>query len=275
MGAVPDIEVVSGSRLTLDTRGHIEDFTVWLEFPEPIDVGFSNSHISLFVYGRDEVTLDSPDLPYRAVWSDDNTTLTISSEGADLSEDDIFSFTVTISLPLRTKAGSLLWEDSYRSEIELNFGNSEELELDYGIWEVIKTFVLPFILLVIVLIVIEVLLRLTVRPRGTGKVPSTAETLLRLIERTERMLRIRLVITLGIVSFLIVAYLVLMSLALVQFTFAMVMTWAAIFYLSPWAILIVTSVLYLIFRREDLAWRKNLKLLRGQQRKFLKDIEKE
>jgi len=275
MGAVQGPEVVSGSRLTLDDHGHIEGFTVWIEFPEPLDIVFCTSHVRLFVYGKEERSIDGPDFQYEYSWSMDNRTLTISSGDAEMSDEDIFSFTVSISLPLRTDDGDMLWEDSQRTEIELTFGNADDFDPGYGPFDILRVFILPFVLMVFVLIATEVVLRLTVKARDVDKVMSTTETLLKLIERTERMLRIRLVITLLIVSVLIIAYVSLMALALVSFTLAMVMTWAAIFYLSPWAILVVTTVLYLIFRREDLVWRKRLEHLRDQQRKFLHDLDKE
>ncbi len=267
-------EITSGSYLTFDEEGHIVGFRVWMEFPDPLDKDFSLSHIRLFVYD-DEWSLDDPDIPYDHSWSNDNRTLTISSGDIDLSDRGLFSIKVSISLPLRTNDGTMLWEDSRRSEIELTFGNPDEFEPDYGPLEILTYFILPFCLMVVVLIVIEVVLRLTVKARDKDKVRSTTETLLKLIERTQRMLTIRLVITLVIMSVLMVAYISLMTLALVNFMFAMVMTWAAIFFLSPWVILVVTSLLYLVFRREDLAWRKRLEHLRKEQRKFLNDLDKE
>lgn len=272
-GAGTDTEMRSGSSFNYYKDGTIERFTIWIEFPEPIDTDLANSSISLYVPGNQDWTLDSSDFPYYYQWSMNDSRVEIDSGSVDLSDDDIHSLTVTISTPIRSKDGALLWED--RSEINLAFGNINDLDFGYSPIEILITFFLPFFILVLVLIGIEMILRFIVKERKEDSISSSSETLLRLIDKSDRWLRRRMIITMFLTFLVVLAYISIVLIALINAMFAMVMTWIIVLFLTPWVILIITSCLFFFFRKEDLTWRKKLKTLRGQQQDFLQGLEQE
>jgi hypothetical protein len=271
--AVTDAKIESGSILHLDDDGAIERFTIWIEFPVPVDTDDANDSISLFVPGKDDWYIGNRDFPYDIEWSDDRTRIEIDSGKKDLAGDNVYSITVTISTPLRTEEGDLFWED--RSQIDLVFGNPNDLDLGYGPVEILLFFFLPFIILVPLLILIEVLLRSTIKTRKKKRVDSSSETLLRLIDRSEGWLRRRMILTMVLTFLVIFVYISIVLVALLNAMFAMVLTWIVVLFLTPWAILVVSAVLFTVFRRESLAWKKGLKDLRKQQDDFIKGLEKE
>jgi hypothetical protein len=278
---VPSIEgadtgpvIRSGSDLSLNADARIEEFSIWIEFPTPMDGDTADRWIRLYVPGQDERTMDDPDLPYDHNWSADGRTLTISSGDRGLGDERPYSLTVSIDTMITDKNGESIYQDD-RSDVVLTFGDPNRMDLDYGIPEILIYFVLPFFILSLVIISIEIVLRLTVRSREKEKVHTSAETLLRLIDRTERMLRLKLMITLSLTFMVIAAYFIVVLVALINSMFAMVMTWAAFLFLSPWVIVVISSALYFVYRREDLAWRVRLRQLRKQQGMFLNKIGQE
>ncbi len=264
----------SGSDLSLTDDGRIDAFSIWIEFPAQMDADTADRWIDLYVPGQDDWSLDDPDLPYDHNWSSDGRTLMISSGEDGMGDDLPYSLTVSIDTMITDEQGKTIWQDD-RSEIVLTFGDTNRMDLDYGIIEILVYFVLPFFILVLVIISIEIVLRMTVRSREKEKINTSMETLLRLIDRSERMLRARLIITLSLTFMVIAAYFIVVLMALINSMFAMVMTWAAFLFLSPWVIVVISSVLYLVYRREDMAWRVRLRRLRKQQGMFLNKIGQE
>jgi hypothetical protein len=264
-------EVVSGSDLEIGSSGKKISFIIWIEFPSALEISSANDWISLYVPGMDEWHLGDPDFPFPFNWSDDGKRLTVRSGDRDLGGP--FSLTVNIDTSITDKDGVRLFDDD-TSEVVLNFGNTNRMVLDYGPMEIFLFFIMPFFLLVPIVIASEVVLRFTVGSKEKGQVHPTAETLLRLVDRSGRMLRLRLLITLSISVVVILAYMIIVGIALVNSMFAMVMTWAALLFLSPWIIVFVTSLLYIIYRREDIVWRTRLKRIKEDQERFLNDGRK-
>lgn len=270
-GAGTDPALVSGSRLDRGDGGELRGFSIWIEFPSRMDPATADKEISLYVPGHDEWSLSDPDFPYSHNWSEDGRTLSIDSGSKDLG-DGTYSLTVTIDTCITDAEGASLFSDD-RSEVVLAFGDPNMMRLDFGFMDVLLFFVSPFIILVVLIMLVEVALRLTIRPREKDKVRSSAETMLRLIDRSERMLRNRLIVTLTLTFLVASAYFAVVLVALINSLFAMVMTWALLLFVSPWAVMAVTSILYAFYRWEHLRWKANLERTRHQQGAFLNGKE--
>lgn len=263
-GAAPS--VVSGSTLNLDDNGKIAIFTIWIEFPVPVDTEQADKKIGLYVPSVGEWKIGDQDFPYDINWSEDGKRLEISSGDHDLGGP--YSITATIDTSITSMVGDPIWSDE-RSELVLTFGDTNRMTLDYGPVEIFLFFIMPFFILILVIMAIEVVLRFTMSSKKKGKIDPTAETLLRLIDRSEGMLRMRLIVTLSLTVLVIALYIMIVLVALINSMFAMVMTWAVFLFLSPWVIAVISSGLYLVYRREDIAWRIKLKKIRNEQRRFL------
>ena len=272
-GAHPEREIETRFEFSFDVKGDISEFSIWLTFPQPLDTTSAEMNIELH-HGRDVWLISESDFPYSHIWTNDSRTLEISSRGVDLSGKDIGIINIRISTPLFLRGGGFLWENY--NDIELSFGEQDfRFGLGYGIIGILSGFCLPSLLLVLILVIIEVSLRSFMKKRKIEKRTSTTETLLQLIERSELWMKRRMRYLLVISSLLLVMFAFSFMLAMINVFFAMTVVLLGVLFIFPWLVLIATSIMFFMIRKEDIYWKMKLRDVRKRQIEFMKGLEKE
>ncbi|MBN1389621.1 MAG: hypothetical protein JXA22_03155 [Candidatus Thermoplasmatota archaeon] len=272
-GEHPEREIETECEFSFDVKGYLSEFTIWLTFPKPLDTSFAEMHIEVVHIG-DSWLLSNSRFPYSHVWTNDNRTLEIGSRGVDLTGKDIGKITLHITTPLMLGNGSLYWEDY--NDLDLIFGGEDlNIDIDFGYIITFAGFCLPSLILIIAIVIIEVSLRAYMKTKKIKKKVSTTETLLQLIERSESWTRRRMAYLLVISSLLLTMLAFSFLLATINLLFAMILVMLGVLLLFPWVVLIITSIMYFMMRKEDLYWKKKLKYIKKQQIEFMKALEKE
>lgn len=272
-GEHPEREIGTRCEFSYDLKGHVSEFSVWLTFPKPLNISFAEMHIELIQLG-DSWLLSNSRFPYSHEWSNDSRTLEISSNGVNLSGKAISTITIHISTPLILSDGSFYWENY--NDLDLIFGG-QELNVDFGFGYIIafSGFCLPSLMLIFIIVIIEVSLRAYMKNKKIKAKASTTETLLQLIERSESWARRRMAYLLVISSLLFTMFGFSFLLAAVNMFFAMILVMVGTMLLFPWLVLIVTSIMFFMMRKEDLYWKKKLAHIKKQQLDFMRKLEKE
>ena len=272
-GDHPEREIETRFEFSYDLKGHVSEFTVWLTFPEPLDISFAERHIEFIEIG-DSWLLSSSRFPYSHVWTNDSRTIEISSQGVNLSEKSISTITIHISTPLMLRDGSFYWENY--EDFDLTFGGEAlNIDLDFGYIITFAGFCCPSLMFIMILVIIEVSLRAYMKNRKMKTKESTTETLLQLIERSESWTKRRMAYLLVISSVLLLMLGFSFLLAMVNILIAMIVVMLGMVLIFPWLVLIVTSIMFFMMRKEDLYWKKKLGRIKKQQIEFMRELEKE